>query len=202
MHRELAQRVSNPLNLTAEIDALRHELARLADEVPDDLDSYALKWPRMPFGFYRRLRWLASLLLRALETLGVLPRRPWPASLKHADSNPRARAYLIWAVGVDPDTLRAACGGIATWQKSMPEFAPVLVTDVAEFSFFSRLGWLVEFLPVIVGQGERFESRKARFVARTYRGAPVLPWRAGLSTDSWTADDISAVLHAQVAAQR
>jgi hypothetical protein len=80
--------------------------------------------------------------------------------------------------------LREACGGFSRMQDSLPGFALVLVTDVADFAFFSRLGWLVEYLPELAGQGEAYEDRKARLLARLYRGAPVLPVRAGLESGS------------------
>ena len=185
------------MKLAAEIDALRMELAELAAVEDRDLARYELTWPRVPSGFYRQLRWFASLLMRALEAAGAVAPPRWPVSLKQAESAPRSRAYLIWAVGVDPAELRDACKRFAEWQESMPQFAPVLVTDVADFAFFSRLGWLVEYLPVIAGEGEAFESRKARFLARTYQDAPVLPWRAGLSPDTLTAQDALSCLRDQ-----
>jgi hypothetical protein len=58
------------------------------------------------------------------------------------------------------------------------------VTDVADFAFFSRLGWLVEYLPELSGQGEPYDERKARLLARLYRGAPAVPVRAGLESGS------------------
>jgi hypothetical protein len=91
---------------------------------------------------------------------------------------------LIWAVGTDRDTLREACGGFSKLHDSLPGFAPVLVTDVADFAFFSRLGWLVEYLPRLAGEGGPYEERKARFLARLYRGAPTLPVDAGLEVGS------------------
>jgi len=89
---------------------------------------------------------------------------------------------LIWAVGADPETLREACTGLSEQWDSFPGFAPVLITDVADFAFFSRLGWLVEYLPRLTGQGEPYEERKLKYIARLYRGAPVLPVNAGLNT--------------------
>jgi hypothetical protein len=91
---------------------------------------------------------------------------------------------LIWAVGTDRNTLREACSGFCELQGSLRGFAPVLITDVADFAFFSRLGWLVEYLPDLSGQGEPYEERKARLLARLYRGAPVLPVGAGLQSGS------------------
>lgn len=91
---------------------------------------------------------------------------------------------LIWAVGTDRDTLREACAGFSMLQKSLKGMAPVLVTDVADFAFFSRLGWLVEYVPEISGQGEPYKEAKTRFLARLYHGAPVFPADVGLAGKS------------------
>jgi len=49
----------------------------------------------------------------------------------------------------------------------------------------SRLGWLVECVPRLSGEGEPYDARKTRFLARLYGGAPVLPVRVGIEMDSW-----------------
>jgi hypothetical protein len=91
---------------------------------------------------------------------------------------------LIWAVGTDRDTLRESCRVIAGLASEAAGLAPVLVTDVADFAYFSRLGWLVEYLPSLDGTGEAYPSRKARYLARLYEGAPAIPVLAGLSTET------------------
>jgi hypothetical protein len=45
-------------------------------------------------------------------------------------------------------------------------YAPVLITDVAEFAFFSRLGWLVEYVPKLSAPAEAYAARKLRYLAR------------------------------------
>jgi hypothetical protein len=91
---------------------------------------------------------------------------------------------VIWAVGTDRETLREACTNLSERWDSFPGFAPVLITDVADFAFFSRLGWLVEYLPRLAGQGEPYEERKLKYLARLYRGAPVIPVNAGLLSEA------------------
>jgi hypothetical protein len=160
---------------------MRRYLVDLADTADDQLTTrYALRRPPLPPGLYWQLRWLAGRIVRWLEAMRILRPDPWPASLRQAAGSARAKPLLIWAVGTDRDTLREACGGFARLLDSPPGFAPVLVTDVADFAFFSRLGWLVEYLPELSGEGEAYGERKARLLARLYRGAPVLPVRAGL----------------------
>jgi len=180
------------LSLTEEIEALQRHLNDLAHTADDQLTTrYALRHPPLPPGLYWQSRWLAGRILRWLEAMRILRPDPWPASLRQAATSAGAKPLLIWAVGTDRDTLRAACDGFARIKESYPGFAPVLVTDVADFAFFSRLGWLVEYLPEVSGEGEPYRERKARFLARLYRGAPVVPVRAGLER-GFRANDASA----------
>jgi hypothetical protein len=95
---------------------------------------------------------------------------------------------LIWAVGITRDDLREACDACTDSLHDVPEFAPVLVTDLADFAYFSRLGWLVEYLPRISGSGEAFESRKSKYLARLYSKAPALPASAFLATNGSAID--------------
>lgn len=172
------------MSLGHDIGKLRQLLDELAAGSDDDLARYVLRHPRMPPGLYWKVRWLAGRTLRWLESVGIKEPDPWPAGLKQAPGNERARPLVIWAVGTDRDALRAACHAFADLQGDLPGFAPVLVTDVADFAFFSRLGWLVEYLPSLAGEGQPYESRKAKFLSRLYRGAPALPVSALLESGS------------------
>jgi hypothetical protein len=173
-----------PLNLEEEIKTLQRHLGERARDTDDELmKRYELRWPRRPPGLYWQLRWLVGMALRCAESLRIWRPDPWPAALRQGGASAKAGPLLIWAVGIDRHTLREACDGFATLLDSVPGFAPVLVTDVADFSFFSRLGWLVEYLPRLAGQDEPYENRKERLLARLYRGAPALPAGAGLRKD-------------------
>lgn len=177
------------MNFRDEIDALSKELADLAS-CPDDalLTRYKMDRPERPQGIYWQLRWLAGSALRWLESVGLLPTNPWPVSLLHAGRRRNAAPVIIWAVGADRDTLRRSARGFSDLFDQLPGLAPVLVTDVADFAYFSRLGWLVEYVPRVGGEGEPFDSRKARFLARLYEGAPALPVSAGLEAASGIAE--------------
>lgn len=182
------------MTLNAEAEALRRQLENLAQVRDDQLNArYALRHPPVPPGLYWQLRWLGGRLVRWLEAVGILRPDPWPASLKQATTTAKAKPLLVWAVGADRDILREACRGFARMQESLPDFALVVVTDVADFAFFSRLGWLVEYLPKVSGQGEQYEERKARFLARLYRDAPVLPLRAGLESASGCVETLNLI---------
>lgn len=171
------------MSLAEEIEALRRHLDELARARDDALtERYFLRWPRRPPGLYWQFRWLVALILRGLECLRIWRPDPWPVALKHANTNARATPLLIWAVGTDRDTLRRGCDGLSR-QGTLAGFAPVLITDVADFAFFSRLGWLVEYLPRLAGEGQPYEERKLQFLARLYQGVSVLPVRAGLGAE-------------------
>jgi hypothetical protein len=137
-----------------------------------------LPWERP--SLYRRSR---KALGRALRRLGLRrppPLEPWLPGLKHVARSEEARALVIWALDTDRDTLRKACRGFAALEADLPGWAPVLVTDVADFAFFSRLGWLVEYVPALSAPGGRYAARKRRYLAWRYRDAPALPLSVGL----------------------
>lgn len=173
------------MSISDEIEALQQQLDELAQSSDDELLArYAIQRPQRPPGLYWQMRWFAGRILRWLQLRGILHADPWPVNLKHVKRIHNARPLLIWAVGADPETLRKACDGFSGLLETTPGFAPVLVTDVADFAFFSRLGWLVEYLPSLAGEGEPFEQRKARLLARLYHDAPALPVRAGMASGS------------------
>ncbi len=160
--------------------ALRRRWDQLASEPDCDFTArYELKRPPVPPGLYWKLRWLAGRILRELQSRRLLPAHPWPVALKSSRAKARAKPLLIWAVGTDRDSLRTSCEKLRGAFEALTEFAPVLVTDVADFGFFSRLGWLVEYLPRVAGEGVPYEERKLRLLARLYRGAPILPVSVG-----------------------
>ena len=136
---------------------------------------------------------MVGVLLRLLESAGLKAPDPWPVRLRQGSGNVKAKPLLIWAVGTDRDTLREACQGFLKLQDALPTYALVLITDVADFVFFSRLGWLVEYLPGICGEGVPYEERKAKLLARLYQGAPTLPVAAGLVADTAAAEILQYV---------
>ena len=168
------------MDVENEIRQLRQHLESLAAYSEEDLSRYELRWPPIPPGLYWRMRWLVGCLLRCLEWMKLKKPDPWPVSLRHWPAGARARPYLIWAVGTDQETLRSACSGFVELGATLPGFVPVLVTDVPDFAFFSRLGWLVEYVPQLRGAGASYATRKAGFIARLYRDAPVVPVSIGL----------------------
>jgi hypothetical protein len=171
---------------SAELQALRRQLDELAEQPDDALTRrYTLALPPLPPGVHWRLRRIAARAVRRLQAALRRP-NPWPAALRHAPGA-RATPLLIWAMGADRSSVRAACRRLAEVREALPGFAPVLVTDVADFAVYSRLGWLVEFVPEIAGEGASYRERKMRFLARLYRGAPALPVSAGMEL---TADEI------------
>ena len=171
-------------SLKQEIQALQQYLKELADKPDEELsDRYQIVRSPRPPGLYWQLRRMAGIVIRWLEARSPWRKNPWPASLKQYPTHPSALPLIIWAIGADRNTLREACTKLSERWDSLPGFAPVLITDIADFAFYSRLGWLVEFLPSLAGHGEAYEERKLKYLARLYRGAPVLPVSAGLDAD-------------------
>lgn len=136
--------------------------------------------PPAKMRIYRRYRAFVGRQLRALGLRKVTPPEPWRAGLKHRDVDDDARPLLIWAVGQEQQAIRAACDGFRSWLEGRRDIAPVLVTDVADFAYYSRLGWLVEYLPEFSSPADNYAARKRRYIAWRYRGAPALPLSAGL----------------------
>lgn len=169
-----------------EIDDLRSQLRALAREerIARLRFRYALELlPPTPLSAWRKMRvgfgrWLRRIGLRPV------PLQPWLPALNHSDRDEDARPLLIWAVGTDLETLRAACRGLERGLATRPSLAPVLVTDVADFAFFSRLGWLVEYVPMLAAPATQYARRKQRYLAWRYRDAPALPASCGLVADT------------------
>lgn len=110
----------------------------------------------------------------------------WQAGLKHAPTSGN-RILLIWSDVPDKASSRKACSGLQHLLAIRPSYVPVLVTPLADFAFYSRLGWLVEYLPEIPGTGTDYTERKRHYLAWRYRDAVVIPLSAGLcSTEDFT----------------
>ena len=173
------------MSLHGEIEALRQHLAELAGQADTGLARrYALRpLPSERPSLYRRLRRALGRILRRLGLRPAPTPEPWLPGLKHIEGSETARPFLLWALGADSETLRLACPRFQAWQAALPGWAPVLVTDVADFAFFSRLGWLVEYVPVLSDPAGSYADRKLRYLAWRYRDAPALPVSAGLSDD-------------------
>lgn len=87
---------------------------------------------------------------------------------------------------MERDSLRNACLGFQRFLAGRQDLAPVLVTDVADFAWFSRLGWMVEYLPELEGKGLPYQERKRDYLAWRYRDAVVVPAAAGLlDEENW-----------------
>jgi hypothetical protein len=166
----------------AEADSLRRRLKQLANEYDSGIDRrYDLQFiSPEELKFSRRLRRATGRLLRRLGLMRPLPPRPptplepWLTELDHVDYGNTAKPLLIWAMDVDRDELRSACDRIRELQTGSPNWAPVLVTDVADFAFFSRLNWLVEFVPSLSAPADEYFGHKLHYLAWRYRNVPAL----------------------------
>ena len=178
------------MNLRAEVEPLGLHLKQLAAEFETGLSQrYALQFPPEKPSLYRRLRTNAGRLLRWLGLMRPPPARPaprlepWLTELKHVDYGNAARPLLVWAVDIDRGELRSACLKLKKLQTASPGWAPVLVTDVADFAFYSRLSWRVEYVPSLSAPADGYSGRKLRYLAWRYRDVPALPVTADIKED-------------------
>ena len=172
------------MSLSSETAHLRKELTRSFGRAEPRLAKRYERLPLESLTPFQRFRKAAGRLRRRLFRHPLPLAEPWLPALKHFESGEVARPLVIWALGTDRETLREACMGFETLYASLPGFAPVLVTDVADFAFFSRLHWLVEYVPSLAPPAARYAERKRRYLAWLYRDAPVLPVSAGLSEEA------------------
>lgn len=175
------------MSTVEETRALRRELAALAARPEWDLLARHDLLGRKP---PQSLREHASRRgRRLLAATGFIPphvtKYPWLPSLRHAPA--AARTLVIWAPGAERDELRQVCEILSQRLKGDSCLAPVLVTDVADFAYFSRLGWLVEYLLELGGEGQSYRERERRYRAWRYREARIVPMNSELASDSeWT----------------
>lgn len=164
----------------AELQAVRRQwqaLERGFDRRP------ALRYRLGPQGWRETLRYrLADALATIGWRRGFVPQGGWPVALKHAECAEEGPAVVIWAIGSPREAIRKACDDIARLAGQPARFSPVLLTDVADFAYYARLGWLVEYLPTWAGQAANHRERKLAYLAWRYRNALVAPLSAAAAT--------------------
>ena len=112
---------------------------------------------------------------------GYIPKGRWPVALKHAEQAEEGRVLLIWALDSEREATRKACDDLSILLSQSRKLIPVLLTDVADFAYFARLGWLVEYLPKWTGTKAAYRDQKLSYLAWRYRDALVVPVAAGFA---------------------
>lgn len=169
------------MRMQDEILALQQQLREHSLTRDEALESrYTMQRPTRPPGLVWQLRWLAGRVVRWLNSKGLPGNDPWPVSLKHSSTSAKAQPLIVWGPDSNVDKLRESCDNLSETLANIPGYAPVLITEVADFGYYSRLGWLIEYLPDLSGSGDCFKTRKLRLLARLYRGAPAVPVQIGL----------------------
>lgn len=172
------------MTLAEETCKLRHQLNEWANDPEWSLLVRYELLPLKPSPVWDQR--LSHRMGRLLRVLGLSRARylnqQWHAGLKHGYGAPAATPLLIWSEEHDRPFMHKACEGMLRLLDGRSDFSPVLVSDLADFSFFSRLGWLVEYLPEITGAGSSYRDRKRRYLAWRYRDAIVVPLSAGLAS--------------------
>ena len=175
------------MTLIEEARKLRHQLAQWADDPEWSLLVRYELLPQNPSPvWHQRLSQRVGRLFRFLGlSRSRYVKQQWELGLKHADGySAEAKPLLIWAEGAEVQRIRELCRGFQDLLAERTDLLPVLVTDVADFAFYSRLGWLVEYLPELSGDGVSYRHRKRRYLAWRYRKALVVPIAAGLANDT------------------
>lgn len=167
------------LQTTRELRATLRRMA--ADPEWDMLVRYELL-PQQPAPTFLK-RW-DQRLGRWLRVLGLSRARyrkqRWLPGLKHGEHARATRTLALWCDLEDREQSREACRRLHEFLAGQNDFCPVLITPLADFAFYSRLGWLVEYLPAL-GCDEAYRERKRRYLAWRYREATALPLSAGLA---------------------
>ena len=173
------------MDMEQETQRLRARLRAWAN-VPDWalMVRYELLPQKPPAQLHKRVVQRVGRLLRVMGLDRSRYRHQvWQAGLKHAPPQSGAKPLVFWSEGMVREEARAACMGAKALLQGHPGFVPVLVTDVTDFAFYSRLHWLVEYLPHL-GEDAAYYDRKRRYLAWRYRNALALPLRAGLVDQS------------------
>ena len=187
------------MSLCTDTGSLRSHLMQLAEEFDPDFNKRyeLLFWvPEVP-PLSERFRQEIVRLLRWLRLKPTPPPsppppepplEPWLTELDYVDYEQTARPVLFWAVGMERDSLRDACLRLRALQLKSPGWAPVLLTDVADFAFYSRLNWLVEYVPSLSAPADAYSRRKLCYLASRYRDLPALPLNVDFEADELLED--------------
>lgn len=170
------------MSLRQEIQTFRLELENLASQFDAAKTRRYRLWhpPGQRRTVYRRFRKALGRMLRRLHLRPATVVVPWLPTLKHRKGQNEDKALVIWALDVKRDELQQACRRIEELLAVSPGWAPVLVTDIADFAYFSRLGWLVEYLPSLQEPADNYGERKHHYLAWRYRDAVSVPVSVGL----------------------
>ncbi len=99
----------------------------------------------------------------------------WQVDLKHALSSERKKTLLLWSEGLCKEEQRRLCQNVQEYLQEYSEYIPVLVTDMSDFAYFSRLHWLVEYLPKLRMQSDaNYKEQKRAYLLWRYGGEKVL----------------------------
>ncbi len=114
------------------------------------------------------------LLLQSYRSLKIKGKDAWLVDLKHSAPQENREKLLVWAEGFSKEKQRQLCQEVVEYIKENPNYIPILVTDTPDFAYFSRLHWLVEYLPTLRERKEsNYKQTKREYLKWRYRSAKV-----------------------------
>ncbi len=109
-------------------------------------------------------------------------KRFWQKDLKHAPRNKAQHSLVLYSEGMEKNTQRTICNKILKFFHDFPQFVPVLMTDIADFAYYSRLHILVEYLPALTCKKETiYKQKKKQYLAWLYRDTVFLDLQANMN---------------------
>lgn len=131
-----------------------------------------IPWRTQLYRFFKRV--MIQLHLVKFQYGGFA----WSPRLKHAPRDADAKTVLIWALGYDKVMLRESLLAFKE-QDVFKQAVPVILTNVPDFAFYSRLACLVEYVPNMGMKLDDLKSGEVGLTVSTYARDKLayLAWR-------------------------
>ena len=106
----------------------------------------------------------------------------WNSGLKHYTGKSKHTILVVDNVN-DKEKIFKVCTNLKNIFLSLNETSIVLITNYADFHFYSRLGWMIEYLPSALPNSSLYIAQKKQYLAWRYKNSTVLPLSLGFLPD-------------------
>lgn len=103
----------------------------------------------------------------------------WLSGLKHGSQIKASTTLVVLGDLESKKESRLACQNLREILCKQDNYCPVLITSLEDFTFYAKLGWLVEYLPRM-NSSENYQNEKLKYLVWRYRQAHVLALSDGL----------------------